>query len=248
MQQRIRVQSMAYGTQKTKRVPNSTYIVGGLLLLCLIAGFVLGSHFSGNKSEQAASVVSNNKSPIGESFSSAGPRKRDGLVPTQYEHSTYGAVTAATAYDGALPQLYNLKDVFFNQAMSKIAVTGYGSELSSAFRTARSAFLQTSQAQSSFFRETPIGYNLDLATKNEVKVNLWTVTTYASALISRGLITGSIHSIDLKWDRGDWKVASWTTNPGPTPNWVTQGTPLSTDEFVAQSGLYSGGFDHVPNK
>lgn len=213
-------------------------------IVLLIAGFLLG----GTIRKEKIKVVTENKNAVGQAFSEYGPKERDGIVPVGFEKSTGGAITAATAYVGLLPQTYLLNDGAFNVAIAKIAEPAFVSTLRDRVNVSRLKAQPIFSADpDALYREFPLGYTLISVEDEAVTVQLWSIVMLAAKPNYNGNTESIIHNIDLVWHDDDWKVSNWTTATGPTPRWQSQATPLSVEDFLDSTEPFDGGYNYVPS-
>ncbi len=192
-----------------------------------------------------------------------GPRTVDGLVPVGYDQSEAGAVMAATTYLAVLQQLL-LEDPTVRQgALERIATTGTGTLIAetlaamAAFDTsiadgqARTGNISPTPAAdpgsgvvTSFVREIPVAYQLAQYTPERARIEVWSLAVVLIAGISDLTEVWSTNTVELVWDRDDWRVWSWSRTPGPvpTPSSITPDTPTA---ILTRIGGWTG-YQHVP--
>jgi hypothetical protein len=217
------------------------------VLVLLILGFLVGRTTA---SKAASKVVVENKTPIGQPGNSSkyGPKNNKGVVPTGYSHSVGGAVTAATTYVGVIPRLYLLADSPFQVSVISMATPDFKQALEDGINKNRVASRDILNADpNAFFRSTPLGYQIISQSDDEVQVKVWTLVMLVAQPNYNGTLQSKMHTLDLKWVNGDWKVDNWITDDGPTPRWISANGLMTVDDFETAISPISGGYDHVPS-
>lgn len=231
--------------------PNSgKYVMFALAALVLIlTGFTIGKVTTSRSKDTNSAINTVKKTPIGEVVSSNGPKKTIGIVPTGFKHSTEGAVTAATAYVGLTPRLYFANDTAFNTSVVQFVSPTFQQSFLEGIASNRATVRATYKADpNTFFREMPLGFYVQSEAKNQVTVYIWSEVMLVARPDFDGKTESKMHTITLVWEDNDWKVANWTTQAGPTPQWqAPSSTILSVDDFLTLIQPFSGGYDYVPS-
>ena len=215
-------------------------------VVLLLVGFTVGKTFSSSKTR--IKIETANKESIGQAVSKYGPTKKSGIVPVGFQHSTKGAITAATAYVGLVPRLYVLNDGPYQVSVTQIAMPDFASDLASAINVnrvqAQEVFTQDPDA---LFREYPLGNTVTDETKDSVTVQIWSLVLLAAKPNYNGNAQAKIHTIELAWSDNDWKIQSWTTADGPMPKLEAPDSSIvSVDEFLKDVSPFTGGYNYVP--
>ncbi len=216
----------------------------GVALILVLVGFLLGRAFSPRK--QAATVE--NKTSVSEVKTGYGPFDTKGVVPAKFDHSTQGAIAAASTYIGNTPRYYLLKDSPFKKAISTISSAGYFDTLYTGINSNRAIAQKVfSDDPDAFYREIPLGYAVMSEDKDEVTINVWSQVMIVAKPSFNGITESALHTMTLVWEKGDWKISSWTNQPGPTPRWQSKTDPLTVDDFIATVQPFTGGYDYAPS-
>lgn len=218
-------------------------VVLGIVLL--ISGFALGRTFSPSKS---SSVNTEKSSAISETKTGVGPYSTKGLVPSKFRHSTKGAIAAASTYIGFTPRFYLLKDAAFSTAINQVSSASFSEALEQGMNKNRVLAQSTFDADpNAFYREIPLGYVVVEESDDEVTIGVWSQVMLVAKPEFNGNTESKIHTMQLVWERDDWKIANWTTAAGPTPRWQSSVDPLPVEDFLLTIQPFTGGYDYAPS-
>ncbi|MGH3001670.1 MAG: hypothetical protein ACRDM1_03210 [Gaiellaceae bacterium] len=81
-------------------------------------------------------------------------------------------------------------------------------------------------------RAAPVGYRIDSFGARSAAISIWRVGIVGSGATVQPQQSWRTERVDLVWEHGTWKVASFSSSPGPTP-------PLSTAAPTPSGDLFS---------
>jgi hypothetical protein len=79
--------------------------------------------------------------------------------------------------------------------------------------------------------ETPITANLTVDTTGQVSVDVWSVAVFGAAPLGSPRVVFRTSHLTLVVDDDQWKLATFTSTQGPTPE-ATDALPGSWDDFT----------------
>jgi hypothetical protein len=189
-------------------------------LALLAIGIAIGSRIASPESTPrtagTTSVSGSNPSTPSRPVSAPTARTRAGAVAT--------AALSITAFDGdVLLHPERLRGV-----VSRIAATSSREQLIEAFtqasaQTRAKLGADTVPQPVIVLRSVPIGYRVERFSTREATVAVWYVGIVGSGATVAPQQSWRTQVVTLVWERGNWKVSSFQSSPGPTP-------PLSTAE------------------
>lgn len=247
MAQKVKISRFGSANNAPKPPSGRFLLIGLLVLVSLIIGFTAGNSLSSNTKKKP--VATTRKSAVGQvSESKYGPTKKVGRVPVGFTHSEGGAITAATAYVGITPQLYLVSEGEFEVAVSKMATVDFATPLRDGLLGSRATMRTNFQNDpNAFYREIPVANEIVSSEKDRVEISIYTIVMLISQPDFAGQTEGKMHKIELAWERGDWKVANWSTENAPTPLWSSP-VPLSpVEDFIDSVGSLKGAYNYVPS-
>ncbi|WP_433463970.1 hypothetical protein [Spirillospora sp. CA-128828] len=182
----------------------------------------------------------------------AGPRRVVDGVPVGYAHTQPGAVAAAVHY-----QLARSRPTYITDASLRHTVLGHVMAASS-LQTQRASDDANADAAMKALGLTPagqgpqgarwlqhsapLGVQVAFYSGQAVTVNVWmaesagVVGDPATVLPPSGSYTTYV--LTLVWERGDWRIASIATRPGPVPAASSNQRPSSQQDWQ-QSGRFA---------
>ena len=163
---------------------------------------------------------------------------RGAAQPPATPERAQGAAAAATAYVGALdgPALLDAPRLRTTLARDRLGgVTrrrSFGRTSRPRRRRASSSASEPPRNRSSSFGPSRSGYRIDRFTPDAATVSLWRVGIVGSGATVEPQQSWRTETVSLVWERGDWKVASFRSSPGPTP-------PLAPSAATPASELFA---------
>lgn len=91
------------------------------------------------------------------------------------------------------------------------------------------------------YRQGVLASRVEYFDESEARIALWHVGVLARADAAPPQAGWMISTVDLRWERGGWKVAGEIAVPGPAPILNDGAPPATADEFLAELD----GFDDV---
>jgi len=160
----------------------------------------------------------------GAATSRVGPASSRNGVPVGYQHSSQGAVAAATNYTAVLSSDLILDQARRTAAIGTLAAPEASAALESVFARTVPAITRTLGDASSgtgggkvVLRFIPVGWRLERYDGATAKVSIW-ATGIGGSLNGVPVQEGwGITTVDLRWTDNDWKETSATTRDGPVP-------------------------------
>ncbi len=204
------------------------------VLVCLVAagallaiGMALGSRIAAREPTRLA--TSSTPAPNAVEHPATGRRS-----PRPSTRTPAAAVAAATrsitAFDGDVL----LDPVRLRAIVSRIASLAARPRLLAAFteasaQTRAKLGADTAPQPVIVLRSVPVGYQVERFSLDEATVAVWYVGIVASGATVDPQQSWRTQVVALVWERGQWKVSSFESSPGPTP-------PLSTAEVAQAPG------------
>lgn len=161
----------------------------------------------------------------------------DSNVPAGFPQSPQGARAAAVAYTATLSQrlLYVEPD---DAVAAMRAVTASASSESLASTVARDlSAVREALAEGTgvtWWAVQPLAINLEAYSPERARASVWLVRVLSRQGVVVPQCSWVTESVELVWERGDWRLWSSTSTPGPTPVLDGSDMPASATSLDAE--------------
>jgi hypothetical protein len=180
-----------------------------------------------------------------------GPARWVDGVPTGWEDSRAGVVSAAAGYAKTMSTMWFLADRDRrHRAISLLATAEQAATLTASQDLLAAELLDgplgpalANNGARAVLTTALLGYRLEAFSARSARVALWAVLVYGAAT---GLLPGAVWTtttMELARADGDWKLTSAVTREGPTPQ--SGGLDVAPGELVAAAKTFRG-FTDVP--
>lgn len=155
------------------------------------------------------------------------------------EPTRVSAVAAAASYVSELDSVTLLDPTRLRHVLDGIASTQARPGLIAAYEQATTQArarlgLGTVPAPVVILRAAPVGYRVESYGSGSATVSIWRVGIVGSGATVDPQQSWATETVKLVWQRGAWKVAAFSSTPGPTPPLPTTVPPTSrADLFQA---------------
>lgn len=191
-------------------------VLAAAALIALVAVFFIGRATAGGG--QATSPTAPGVTGAAE----PGPTRTANGVPVGYAHTREGAVAAAVNYDLVLGSPLFLNDARRNAAMRILGTPSYvrGAipALAAAVRALRQGPLGQGLRRGSptLYQGAPLGYRVVSFSPDRAVVEVWGLSLLGNTTTIQPQISFHTGTATLLWQRGDWKLDTNASQPGPT--------------------------------
>lgn len=151
-----------------------------------------------------------------------GPTRVHHDVPMGWRHDATGARAAALSAVGLTGPIARAGFITRRDMIGELTTTRYGSTLAAA--SARQlhelmgdlgpAGLVPAEL---LWSELPLTARVVDATTHRVRVEVWTVLVVGAPGVGVPRQAWRTVTVQLAWQRGDWRIDRWSSKPGPTP-------------------------------
>lgn len=181
---------------------------------------------------------------------SPGPRRTEGDVPVGFARTEEGAVAAATTYLSTLHGLALGDAGARDEAVRRMAATAAPAIVDQTL--AGMAFLDgvVDEARAAlpgaraFLREVPVAYDLSRFDPARARVDVWSLGVVLIEGRTQATQVWSTNTVELAWEKGDWRLWSWARVPGPVPA-ASLDPPSDPAEVLAAIDGWEG-YRYVP--
>lgn len=194
-----------------------------------LVGVMAGSAIRGGASSDSAGAPAQRPSApaddgqgppeAGETAGGPGPRSAVAGVGVGFDRSEPGAVAAATSYATASQSWTYLADEDVVEAVEAVVVPAARGELVTQVvddvRLLRDELQEASGTV--WFVVAPLATRLDVYSASHAVVQVWVVRVLAADGVAVPQSGWQTLTLELQWNRGDWRVADVTETDGPTP-------------------------------
>lgn len=186
----------------------SSKAVAALVAGAMVIGLFVGLAVGGGKDDKSTA-------------SGAGPTKVINGVPVGYERSRDGAIQAALGYLGVIGRGVELQSVDRKRAIEAMTLASrldqVTKELEAGYRFADERFGLSSGAKDALFRNGVLGYRVKGYDNQAAEVEIWEVVVAGKEGAVPAGASWERATIELRWAKGDWKLAATSTAAGPSP-------------------------------
>jgi len=219
-----------------ERRGRSRVVVALVLLLPLAVGVLIGSRIA-SRGERAVAPVTSTVTVTAPSGASPTAKAAVPRLPSSYARSRAGAVAAAAAYlralDGpALLDAGRVREVVARIASRRVRAALEASYARASAEARRRLGVGTTPRPVVILRAAPVGYRLERWSPRAATVSVWRVGIVGSGATVTPQQSWRTETVELVWEDGRWKVASFASAPGPTPPLPASATP-ATELFAA---------------
>ena len=153
------------------------------------------------------------------------PRKANAGAATP--HTRAGAVAAAARAITAFAGSVLLDPTRLREVVARIATSSSRTQLTEAFEEA------SAQARAKLgagtvprpvivLRAVPVGYRIERYSPEDATIAVWYVGVVGSGATVQPQQSWRTQTVNLVWEHGAWKVASFASSTGPTPTLATE--------------------------
>lgn len=165
-----------------------------------------------------------------------GPAREADGIPTGFARSREGARAAGIAYTATLAQrLLYLEPHEAEAVVGAVAATAASDALASKAATdltsVREALSQGTGV--TWWIVQPLADKVEAYSGERARVSVWLVRVLSRTGVVVPQSSWLTESVDLVWERGDWRLWSSTTTPGPSPVLDGSDMPASAPVFDA---------------
>ncbi|MBP9115756.1 MAG: hypothetical protein KBF89_05365 [Acidimicrobiia bacterium] len=208
-----------------------------------VALFFIGFQIGKNNTNENTTLAKQDKSSKSVEFggkidksqiTNTGPKNFSLVVPTGFSKSEDGAIKAGATYVESWPQLLFSTD-FDTAAAINFVTTSESTELRKSLAatiTSARESLSGAIANQAFHQSVPLKIKVNSADSTNVSLTIWSLELWASAGELEPQSTFDFQDMKLVYVDNDWKISSWITSPGPTPEWKYRDQPLDSINFI----------------
>lgn len=154
--------------------------------------------------------------------SPVGPAEVVDGVPHGWRHDAEGARAAALAAVSLTGEIATAGFITRSDIITSIATTGYGRALASlsssqlAELSVELGGVGRSPAEL-VWSEIPLTARFVSVDDHRAVVEVWAVLVVGVPGVGAPRQAWRTVTVEVAWERGDWRIDGWTTRPGPTP-------------------------------
>ncbi len=199
-------------------------------LLGLTAGGLLRGHVtSDGGSGHTHSAVARRSHTARASVS-----ERD-AVPTGFANTEDGAVASAAAFVTSGQRLLDMDPLAAEKAVREMSAAASADaqvkEIVGKLASAREVLAPGTGPI--VYRQSAIAWKLEGFTPSRTRVAIWSVSVLSRDGVAPPQTGWSISTLDLLWERGDWRVWSETISAGPAPTLDDSTEPATSAQLDA---------------
>ncbi len=189
--------------------------------------------------------------PVVPASAGPGPSSSDGGVPVGFTRSPEGAAAAASSYLSTLHSLVLLDPSERESAVRRMAAPSAESVVVQALESMEALDQILAEARSELpgarvlLREVPVAYDVEQFDPDRARVACWSLGLVLVEGRTQATEVWSTNTVDLVWEQGDWRVWSWSRQPGPVPAVAADGASEPAQLLSAIEGWE--GFRYVPS-
>jgi hypothetical protein len=170
-----------------------------------------------------------------------GPRTTADGVPQGWSRDETGARAAAIAAVRLTGDIARAGFITRTDMIEMLATTRFGptlAEASAAQLEEMAAELEEGDVSpaSVLFTELPLTARIVSADDSRAQVEVWSVLVVAVPDHGAPRQAWRTVTVDLAWERGDWRIDGWTAQAGPTPALGFDAPVASSDELAEVAG------------
>jgi len=214
-------------------------VVAALLVGLLIGRLTAGGDGDGGKS-----------SPNGRAGSDPGPARSVDGVPVGYTRTRVGAVAAATNYLTVLSSDAVLNNGRRDAAIRVMATSAFAPTFLKQTAAANTQLERgplgagLRRGAPTVFQAGQLGYRVDSYSADAATVSIWNVALIGNATTVAPQVAWQTNTFQLRW-AGDWKLAGYRGEDGPTPAIPRGSASTPAAGFVQRADTFKG-FRYAP--
>ncbi|MGI8983163.1 MAG: hypothetical protein ACR2HM_01300 [Acidimicrobiales bacterium] len=168
-----------------------------------------------------------------------------------FARSPDGAAAAASSYLSALHGLVLLDPVERETAVRRMAAPSAESVVDQTLESMEALDLILAEARAELpgarvlLREVPVAYDVEQFDPDRARVACWSLGIVLVEGRTQASEVWSTNTVELVWEQDDWRVWSWSRQPGPVPAVTTDGATEPARLLSAIEGWK--GFRYVPS-
>lgn len=212
-----------------------------IAIFLTVALFFIGYQIGKNSASAEAKSTSKkstkidfNASKSKTEVSDLGPSKFDFVIPTGFAKTEDGAKKAAATYIESWPQLLSSTDYDVVAAINYVTTSGstdLRQALGQSIESGRLA-LSGAIAGGSYHQSVPLKLKVESSDSKSATITIWSMELWAAAGKLEAQSSFALQTLKLVYADNDWKIDSWLTVPGPTPQWAYAVPPSNTLDFI----------------
>ena len=157
-------------------------------------------------------------------------------APSHSTRTPAGAIAAAARFVCSGQELLDVDplaaELAIREMASEQAADQLAEETLTQLQTAREAL--AGGRGPVVFRQAVIAHRVDEWTEDRARVAIWNVGVLSREGIAPPQASWAISTLDLVWERGDWRIAGETITPGPAPILDDSAPPATSAELAAE--------------
>ena len=169
--------------------------------------------------------------------SPVGPAEVVDGVPHGWRHDAEGARAAALTVVSLTGEIATAGFITRSDIIGSIATSGYGPALASvssgqlAELSAELGGVGMSPAEL-VWSEIPLTARVVSGDEHRAVVEVWAVLVVGVPGVGAPRQAWRTVTVELAWERGDWRINGWDTRPGPTPALAANSVVSSVEEIA----------------
>lgn len=189
--------------------------------------------------------------PVVPASSGPGPASSEGGVPVGFARSPDGAAAAASSYLSALHGLALRDPLERETTVRRIAAPGAEDVVDQTLESMEALDLILAEARVELpgarvlLREVPVAYDVEQFDPDRARVACWSLGLVLVEGRTQATEVWSTNTVELVWEEDDWRVWSWSRQPGPVPAVTTDGATEPAQLLSTIEGWE--GFRYVPS-
>jgi hypothetical protein len=211
-----------------------------LVLFCgvcatFLAGMAVHALVGGGAIPSRQHAIGSNAGSVSSGRSGPGPTKFSNGIPAGFARSKDGARAAAVAYVRTGQVLIDLPTEELDQAVRAISAVGSADEQVSIVEHQLDevrAVLAPGTGPTRYV-QAALATRVDAFAPDRARVSVWNVGILSRNGVADPQAGWYTSVFDLVWERGDWKLWSETTDPGPAPGLNSGMSPSTSQELDA---------------
>ena len=159
-----------------------------------------------------------------------GPTRVEAGMPAGYADTPEGARAAAIAYTTVVPQraLYLTRDQLAT-VITALAADGARPALAAQVLTDfdQAEPRLAANSATTWWAVTAVAVRADAYTPTRARFSVWVTRLLSKQGVVAPQSSWSTVAVELVWERGDWRIWSQTSTPGPTPTLDASDAPAT---------------------
>jgi hypothetical protein len=156
-------------------------------------------------------------------------------VPTGFANTEDGAVASAAAFVTSGQRLLDMDPLAAEKAVREMSAAASADaqvkEIVGKLASAREVLAPGTGPI--VYRQSAIAWKLEGFTPSRTRVAIWSVSVLSRDGVAPPQAGWSISTLDLLWERGDWRVWSETISAGPAPTLDDSTEPATSAQLDA---------------